>query len=328
MAGGSPSADGAQRQWERVSSLKIKTKADDDYEVIDFAGLRIVFRVSQALVGRPATADIRVYNVSAETAARLQDEGDEVLLEAGYGDGIGVIFIGQTIQRFVARENSTDTYLQIIAASGDQAFSHGVVNKTLAAGATPKDVYQAVASTYAEHGVTAGPVPQLPDTALPRGKVMYGQARDYAQTLADTHKLDWALINGEYVCVAKKGIITSTDEAIEINVNTGMIGMPQLAIDGVYVTCLLNPKLGYSSIVKLDNSSINLDTASTDYGSAATNDFKGKKMLSADGLYKVVSCDYTGDTRGDIWYCDLVCVGVSSELQPLGGAAINAVDNP
>lgn len=322
-------ADGDnQRQWGRACRLQVKTKTDADYEVIDFDGLRIVFYVQQAIVSKPASADIRIYNVSAETAARLRDEGDDVLLEAGYGDGLGVIFSGQTIQRFIVRENPTDTYLQIIAVSGDQAFNHGVVNKTLAAGATPDDVYQTISDAYAAHGVSPGGVPDLPATALPRGKVMYGPARDFAQTLADTHKLDWALVNGEYVCIAKKGIITSTDQAIEINVNTGMIGMPQVAIDGIYVTCLLNPRLGFRSIVKLDNSSINLGEYSADVGAQTTNILKGKGMLSADGLYKVVSCDYSGDTRGDTWFCDLVCVGINAALQPLGGASINAVDNP
>jgi hypothetical protein len=97
-------------------------------------------------------------------------------LQAGYeGGSYGAIFNGSIKQVRRGRDNPTDTYLEILAADGDVGRNFGIVNTTLAAGVIPADQ---LAATIKAIDLPAGFTPDLPKTALSRGKVLYGMARD------------------------------------------------------------------------------------------------------------------------------------------------------
>ena len=40
----------------------------------------------------------------------------------------------------------------------------------------------------------------------------------------------------------------------------------------------------------------------------------GKPKLDNDGLYRIIKCEFTGDTRGNDWYADLVCIGIDDTM--------------
>ncbi|WP_457832633.1 hypothetical protein, partial [Staphylococcus aureus] len=77
------------------------------------------------------------------------------------------------------RENQTDTYLDITAADGDSAYNFAVVNTSLAAGSTVEQHVQAACTAMAPFGVSLDYMFELPKNPLPRGKVMFGMARDF-----------------------------------------------------------------------------------------------------------------------------------------------------
>lgn len=312
------------KQWGRQCRLTVAV-GNDTPEAIDFSDFRIRFQVKQTLTGQPGTAEIYVYNVSRETERKLSEEGQEVILEAGYPGNMGVIFRGQLRQRMIGRESPTDTYLRIVAASGDQAHVYGVVNVTLAAGSSPDDVYQAIGDPLKYYGMSLGYVPKLPGSKLPRGKVMYGMARDHLRDFCDTYQLRFGYDGDQLVCVPKDGAIP--EEAIEINVNTGMIGMPIMTMGGLDIACLLNPELSIGRTIHIDNDSIQFEAISTAYGADPENVFKSKKMQGANGYYTILSREHLGDTRGNYWYTNLICEGVDAELSPITGAKYNAVEN-
>jgi hypothetical protein len=41
---------------------------------------------------------------------------------------------------------------------------------------------------------------------------------------------------------------------------------------------------------------------------------------SPTGTYKILIMDYTGDTRGNPWYCELICIALGSDDKPLKAA--------
>jgi hypothetical protein len=179
-----------------------------------------------------------------------------VLLQAGYEDGpFGTIFDGSIIQAKRGRENATDTYLDIVAADGDQAYNFAVVNTSLPAGSTAKTRLDALTGSMAPHGVTPGYAPELPGAALPRGRVLFGMARDHMRTLADSTETKWSIQSGKVDLVPLTGVIPG--EAIVLNAATGMVGIPEQTQDGIKVRCLLNPEIRMGRAIQIDNASIN-----------------------------------------------------------------------
>jgi len=76
------------RQWLRYFRLVVAVDKDNQ-QAIDLSEFRCKFRISQAVIGKPCTAEITVYNVSQETVNRLgigtnviENQGMRVIIEA------------------------------------------------------------------------------------------------------------------------------------------------------------------------------------------------------------------------------------------------------
>ena len=314
------------RQYKRYCKL-IVAKDGTNNQAFDFSEYRIVFHVDQAYTGQPCTAYIKVYNVPASIISQIKQESQAIILDAGYEENHAVIFKGQLIQRYRGRENQTDTYLQIVATTGDQAHNYGVINVSLQAGATPDDIYQAIAQEYARYGIGEGYKPPLPKTALTRGKVIYKPTKKAVEDFARTHAMQWSYENNRLMFVPVRGTIEG--DPLIVNQTTGMIGLPVMTIGGLQVSMLLRPEVrALSTTIKLNNNDIQYTPDSGAYGDIVTNERKQQEYtLDPDGIYSVISRVHMGDTRGQIWQTDLICKGVNATLQPVSGAAINGVSN-
>lgn len=281
-----------------------------DGEGLDLSALHIQFEVKQWDIQTPNSAIIRVWNLKAETSKRIEKEFTRVTLQAGYeGADTGVIFDGTIVYIRRGRENATDSYLDIFAADGDAAYNFAVVNASLAAGSKPEDRLKAITEAMEKYGVTQGAVPEegLGGSELPRGKVMFGMARDSMRDLADTTLTTWSIQNGQVNVIKKDGYLP--DEAVVLNSRTGMIGLPTQTEDGINVRCLLNPKIKVSGRVHIDNASIQRAAVSLQY--TAINFFPS---VTDDGFYRVIVVDHVGDNRGNDWYSDLTCVAVDDTV--------------
>ncbi|WYX08229.1 hypothetical protein WJ978_19910 [Achromobacter xylosoxidans] len=128
-------------QWLRKASLVLENAAGDQ---LDISQLHFKFSISAADVQTPAAAQIRVYNLSDNTAQRIQKEFAKVTLRAGYEGNFGTIFVGDVKQIRRGKETSIDKYLDITAANGDMAYNFAVANFTLAAGWTATELYNAL----------------------------------------------------------------------------------------------------------------------------------------------------------------------------------------
>lgn len=62
--------------------------------------------------GEVAKSVIRIYNASASTRAKLERKNAYVILEAGYGDDVGIVFTG-TSQRAFSRKQGTEYITEI-----------------------------------------------------------------------------------------------------------------------------------------------------------------------------------------------------------------------
>lgn len=272
---------------------------------LDLSAARCRFNVNTADVQTPNTADVWIYNLSELTSRRIGGEFTRVTLQAGYENGnFGVIFDGTIKQVRRGRESATDTYTHIQAADGDIAYNFGIVNQTLAAGTSPQDRAKAIGQGFTPHGVTLAPPPaDMAGGILPRGKVLYGMAREMMRDLAQSTLTTWSIQNGVVTIIPMTSYLPT--EAVVITSKTGMIGLPEQTDNGIYVRCLLNPRIEIGTRVKLDNKSIQqmiFDLQYTAINLPAT--------LAADGMYRVLVAEHRGDNRGNDWYTDLVCLSV------------------
>lgn len=243
---------------------------------LDLSGLRIRFSVKRSDAQTPNAAEIRVYNLAPNTVRQIRDEFTRVILQAGYEENFGVIFDGDIKQVKFGREGGTDTYVDIAAGDGDAAYNFAIVNTTLAAGARQSDQIRAAIAPMAERGVAAGYIDTTDDRALPRGKAMFGMSRDYLRRSADTTATTWSIQDRKVQFVKRTGLLPG--QAVALSSATGLVGVPEVTNDGVYIRSLLNPLLVIGGQVQV--------SGSTD----------------ADGIYRILVVEHTGDTHGNEWY--------------------------
>lgn len=277
---------------------------------LDLSDMRIQFRTSQSDIETPNSALIRVYNLKDETVRKVQGEFQRVVLQAGYKNAAyGVIFDGTIKAVLRGNETNVDSYIDIFAADGDVAYNHGVVSASLAAGSKPQDQVDAVAKAM---GVAVGYM-DLPFAALGRGKVMFGLGRTAMRRIAETGGATWSIQNGQITVIPLTGY--KPGEAVVLNSSTGLIGFPQQTPGGIRVTALLNPKIQISTLLQIDNKAINQGFPATPgqflYGAGRLDHLSGfNAKISDDGFYKTIVHECVGDTRGQDWYSEIICLAV------------------
>ncbi len=283
------------RQYIRSCNLVVSGAGGSG---LDLSNMRIVFTVRKTDSQTPNTAEIRIYNLAPNTAQQIRDEFQAVSLQAGYEHNKGVIFTGNIKQVRMGRDNGTDSYVDIAAGDGDEAYNNSVVNTTLSAGATQSDQINTAAKTL--KGVDRGYVADTGGQGLPRGKSLYGMTRDYMRQSAAASGTTWSIQDGRLQVVERSSVLPN--QAVLLTGQTGLIGSPEQTNDGIRALCLLNPMLQVGGRVKID-------AAVTEARASADTEQK-PAAISADGVYRVLAIEHAGDTFGDTWFSDLICLDV------------------
>ena len=326
-----------ERQWLRYCRLVV-AKDGTNMKAVDLSNFRVRFRVSQAVVARPCTAEITVYNVSQETINAIDAPTNEfvrnshisVTLEAGYQEKHAVIFKGDLWWKSTGTESETDTFLRLIAATGDRAHSFAVTIASLPKGSTPLDVVGAAAGSMEPYGVRLAETPDVAQEKLLRGKTIFKMARDVMQDIADSNGLDWNYSPRGLLTVKKEGAVASSGKVVVLTQASGLLDRPEITTDGLRLRTLLNPDLEWGQIIQIDTSAStkrpDLSTE-TSAGAITQNQASQGRTLDADGLYIVKSREFVGDTRGDEWYADLLCIGYNPEAPVMTATAFNTIPN-
>ncbi|WP_312630949.1 baseplate hub protein [Pantoea piersonii] len=348
------------QNWMRHFELQILSESGEGISLSDF---KVTFRIEWTDTRWPRVAMVKIYNLSKDTCSRiLGKEFAKIKIIAGY-DGLpaevdvsqvgmaievgqsqigqtndanfGEIFSGEIRFTVTGRDNPTDSWVLIQAIDGHQAFMNASVTTTLAAGYTVADVHSAAMGSFNPFGVNKGITGDTPATIFPRGRVLYQSTRDVMDNVASQSGATWQLVDGQAQMVPNDKYI---QEAIVLNSDTGLIGMPQQTMGaGVNVRCLINPNIRLNGLIQIDQASVYRTSLSADEikalpGRASEEIVNGNlsingtlqqpASIAADGLYIVKSIDYTGDTRGQPWYMDMMCFARGS-ADLLSSSAIN-----
>lgn len=319
-------------QWLRRCSLRVGPVGGG--QGMDLSAFRVDFRVCSPIVSTPNTLVARIYNLSRNTVEQLcsynpqladpvattqSSVTGQVILDAGYEFAqYGNIFQGDIVQVRAGRSSRTDTYVDIYARDGDATHVWGFINASMAAGATPNDFHQKFLEVVGKYGVATGELPtETKQGTAPRGKTMFGMVRDHLDDFALTNEWTWSINKGALVYIPYKSVRAGGDQAIRLDARTGLLGMPQLTEQGVVGRCLLNPAIDIGTRIELSNASIQLPRYDVQWTAINYLPSTDAIVRGSDGVYKVLVANHVGDTRGEAWFTEFVCIALDSTQLPL-----------
>lgn len=330
--------------WMRHFELQL---LDGDGKGISLSDLKVTFEIEKMpnTIFNGFVGNFKIYNLSPETQNRIMgQEFKRIRAIAGYdglqdaaGDhpdqNIGLIFNGDIRFTIAGKENITDSWVLLQCLDSWEGHLNASVTTTLAAGWTYSDLFAVGMKSFEPYGITTGSVPEMPNTVFPRGRVVFRSTSVLMNDIAEQCKANWWYENNQVNILPHTKYI---HEAIVLNANTGLIGMPQQTMGaGVNVRCLINPNIKLGGLIRLDQHSVYRAALSNDQiagaqgaggqlgetdtgGNLSVGGLVGSQpaSINTDGDYIVGSINYTGDTRGQAWYMDLLCLAKgSADLQ-------------
>jgi len=252
--------------------------------------LRIVFDIKKNSQEAPNDSTISVYNLSKITIDKIQKEKLSIILNAGYKGLFGNIYSGR-IRYISKKREDTDIATVIECGDGDHFYNSHTINQTIEAGSTDQTILTQLMTGAQDTilGFTKG----LNTNQRPRPRVLSGNARDYVREIANSNNLQWSIQDGQLQMLGANDVLAGfdTNNAIELNAATGLIGLPEQTEIGIKVKSLINPMFRVNGTIHIDNSMIIRDNKKGFYGT-----------LDKDGFYKIISINYQGDYRGNDWY--------------------------
>ena len=342
--------------WMRHFELQL---IDENGKGISLSDFKVTFDIERNDNKWPAVATVKIYNLSPTTQNRImQREFAKIVLIAGYdglakdvqesevgvareispdqvgqtnGQNYGMIFSGDIRFTVTGKDNIVDSWILVQACDSEEAFVSAFVSATIQKGYTTEDVYNLLMTSLKPYGIGRGVTPVFPSTVFPRGRAFFGYVHNYLDEVAAQCKATWQFSYGKVDMIARD---TAAHQAVVLNSNTGLVGMPQQTIGaGVNVRCLINSGIQLNGLIQLDQASVYRNPLSNQdifSGRFVEKDIDGNLVpitkikdangnlidapptsqpgsIATDGVYKVRYINYTGNTRGQAWYMDLAC---------------------
>lgn len=102
-----------------------------------------------------STCTIRVYNASPDTRAKLERKNAYVVLEAGYNNDVGIVFVG-TVQRSFSRKEGTEIVTELQCKDSNVQLKTSRVSFSWPTGTKYSTIFKDVANAMKEQGVATG----------------------------------------------------------------------------------------------------------------------------------------------------------------------------
>lgn len=266
------------RLFRRVWRVQVGTLATEDID--------ISFKVTRNLSPYPGTCELTLYNLSPDHRAELRPSAFGRLrvfcqLDAGYEGARSMLFRGDT-RRIEHKRDGVDWVTVITAGDGIHAIRNARVRASFAPGTTIATI---VDSIVQQMEVGAGNSREIlstlaATTTVRAGTVLHGQAAQELTRICTANGLEWSIQDGALQLLRRGGRLART--GILLSPESGLLGSPERAgYKRFKVQSLLIPDLVPGRVVVLDSS-------------------------TARGDYKVMSAEYSGDTRSEDWTCSMV----------------------
>lgn len=267
---------------------KITIGGKGESVVID--GLRVTFDIEKTISSDPNPATFQIYNLSPGNRNLISSgEYDRIQFDGGYEGAVLTLFIGW-IDTVENRVEGDDRITVLTCGDGQKDYRESRTCITIAKGATDEDVVKEVLKNMPNTGAGIQDIPHKKQ--LPRGKTLVDDSRKILSKVAKNQNADWSIQDGELLVLPKDKAL-SNNEGFLISAETGMIGSPRKASEGLEVECYLNNLMKVGQLCRI-------------------------KSIIAEysGDYKITKIVMSGDYRSSDWKNILTVEG--GEFTPVG----------
>lgn len=307
---------GSQRTGNVLYGRRYRILVSDVSGVaLDVSDLHCTFDVQTVVNQTPPFSSVVIYNLNPATENFILNYGAQVVVEAGYeGTQYGVIFRGELVEPVRDMSDNVTFRLTLNCLASDSMINQGFVAFSISKGQSARSLVTNLASRASVPTPLGEISPQLSTSQLPRGKTVFGLTRDYLRQIAQGNNLAFHTADG------KVNLLAASDppqgEILNLSPGSGLIGQPAQSGLGVTFKCLLNPAIQINTLVHIQNALIQAQTFQIG---------QVQRPLDADGIYRVVGVEHTGDTRGTQWYTTCTTVSQAGGIPGMVDAATGNV---
>lgn len=256
--------------------------------------LRVVFSVTRDLKPDPNEAVIQVYNLNADSRAKLTVPKPviPVQLEAGYREATSTVFLGN-VRRVDSIRNGADWITRLRSGDGTDKTAQNRVSLSLTQNADPGTILEKLAAATGLAFGNAREVAAKGDakgalTTFAKGFTAHGNAFDELVRAAAQLGYDASVQNGELLLLAIDQC--SKLPAVLLTPTTGLKGSPETGEKGtVKATSSLNAGIIPGRAVKIESDTF-------------------------DGFFRVEAVTHTGDTHGNVWDSDMTLRAIQTTV--------------
>lgn len=251
--------------WMRQASIQIGSKRysmDELYFEFD-----VPFEDSDTL----QTATFKLYNLSESTRKAIRRD-DVVILNAGYRDDVGVLFVGR-LSSCKHEHSRADWITTITATAAMEAWLSKKVYKTYSAGSTAQDIVSDLLNIF---GIEIGELSLKVNKTYDRGLVCNGKVQEILRRIVVDDCKSRFLIKNDVIIIndpstgqnngvllsPESGLLLTSNEVQETVIAAGTessASEEQLNEDGNFVSCecLLNYHIGAAEQIMVQSKTLN-----------------------------------------------------------------------
>lgn len=247
--------------------------------------LAIEFDIEHNLTRHPNQCSVKVMNLSEEVRKALSTDGRalHMTLEAGYADGMSVVFTGDVT--YVLSSLKEDTWItELQGGDGDHVSADAVVNKSYAPGVQVGNVLEDLFNQVGQHVPDVIKNSETFKKTFNNGIALTGKFKDVIPKLVGPMGYTWSTQHGNPVVLREDDVY---GDVLEISEANGMLDSPEFGkpdrktrIPNVTINLLLLPQVKAGNPVKVTSRDLN-------------------------GTFKVVKVKHTGHTHGENWFTQI-----------------------
>lgn len=259
--------------------LTIKPRENDPLLIKIKLPFTIDIDIDRNNLSAASTAIVRIYNLSKDIRDQIRkdvtnlNDVKRVVLQAGYGEDLSVIFNGNIMEAFSVREG-VNFITQFTAFDGGFAFTEAKTAQQFTGPSTPtstdgtpvKSIYTNLAVSLSQFGISLGAIGNYVGT-ISRSNAYVGGTMDILREITGGGVF---IDNGKVHILKDNEYIEGT--ALLINANSGLLGTPLRENFYINFEMIFEPKLAVGRLVKLQS----------------------RTDRNFNGLYKVVSVKHVG----------------------------------
>lgn len=230
--------------------LKVQKTDDPRFSIEIKPPFTVEFEVQRNNFASGCNSMIRIYNLSKDSRAQIRKDQREynlakyVLLSAGYGDDLAVMFVGQVTEAWSVREGS-NYITQIEAHDIGLGASLGHISVEYPANTSNRFIVLDIIKKLKPLGIEVGHIGNIEGTSG-RGSAYSGNALDILRDLTGGA---FFIDNGKANVLRDNEHIAGT--AILIDASTGLLGTPKLNDSTVTIDVLFDQRIAIGKKISL-----------------------------------------------------------------------------